>query len=360
MSVDLLSPGRVHAGGHAHMAEASLRALLQRAVPELATGLWSLEQAQPLLTVMRRSQRFTSCSVTWTDHVQGIMKNAQLVIKQDRRCEFYWADRAARLLHQGFGVGAKSQVAAPFGVCAPGVLVCERVPEMSLLATLLAAETPSVAGWAAEQAATWVLDLQALDLDLPASNGRGLDACAPQLVEVAAVAGQAHSRELSRLAQLLQRAAHDDRAGAVQLVASHGDLHPANLFVAPGAVTAIDLDTVAAREPAYDVGYAVAHLVITPWLAGGPIQHALTASGRYWDTYRLGAGPATDRRVAVQAARALVQSLHFELVTYRTDRLDLVGPYTAGALALLDHGRVGLQVLADLAHDVSLLPAAAV
>ena len=346
MSVDLLDPTRAASSPHALMAGGELRALLHRAVPELATGLWSLREAQALMPLPRGSQRFTSCLVTWDDHGRGSTDCAELVLKEDRKRTPRWADRAARLLvGAGFGPGSQSQVAAPYGVCGPGVLVSERVGGLSLLSTLLSAPTPTAAAVVAERAATWLLDLQGVPLDLPTSDRRGLGAALPQLVELAAVLSPERGRELGELARRLQEA-HGAKQGDV--VTSHGDLHPANLFLTGDAVVAIDLDTVAAREPAYDVGYAVSHLVVTSLLAGAPPEHGVAAAARLWDAYRRGGGVATEHRVAVQAARALVQSLHFELVTYRTGRVELAPQWVGAALALLEQGRAGLDALPEL------------
>ena len=125
------------------------------------------------------------------------------------------------------------------------------------------------------------------------SDRRGLGAALPQLVELAAVLSPERGRELGELARRLQEA-HGAKQGDV--VTSHGDLHPANLFLTGDAVVAIDLDTVAAREPAYDVGYAVSHLVVTSLLAGAPPEHGVAAAARLWDAYRQGGGVATEHR----------------------------------------------------------------
>ena len=346
MSTDLLDHATAARGTHSAMPEDELRALLARAVPEVAAGVWTLTEATALLTLPRGSQRFTSCVVSWQDHAHDRSGAAELVVKEDRKRVPRWADRAARtLVAAGFGPGSRSQVAAPFGVCEPGVLISERANGLSLLATLLAAPTPGAAAVAAERAAAWLLDLQGVPLDLPGSDRRGLPGALPQLVELAAVLGPRQGRRLADLARRLQ--APPGGAGG-DLVSSHGDLHPANLFVTGGAIVAIDLDTVAAREPAYDVGYAVCHLLVTPLLAGAPLEHGVAAAARFWDVYRRGGGTATDERIALQAARAFVQSLHFELVTYATGRTDLAELWIGGALVLLEQGRAGLDRLPDV------------
>ena len=346
MTLDLLDPARASGGAHELMTSDELQTLLHRAVPELAVGLWSMRDARALVTLPRGSQRFTACVVTWQDHSRGRTDCAELVVKEDRKRMPRWADRAARLLvGAGFGPGSQSQVAAPFGVCGPGVLVSERVAGLSLLATLRNAPTATAAAVLAERAATWLLDLQSVPLALPTSDRRDLGAALPQLVELAAVLGPESARELGELARRLQAACG---AGQDAVVTSHGDLHPANLFLTGDAVVAIDLDTVAAREPAYDVGSAVSHLVVTSLLAGAPPEHGVAAAARLWDAYRRGGGVAQDHRIAVQAARALVQSLHFELVTFATRRVELAPLWIGAALALLVDGRAGLDVLPEL------------
>ena len=350
LSIDLLSrgrdPGRPRDDAGL-MPGAELSGLLRRSVPELALGLWSLRTVEPLLTVPRGGQRFTACVATWTDHCARADFTAALVVKEDRKRVPRWADRAARVLTaSGLGADAASRVAAPYGVCGPGALVSERVEGLSLLATVLAAPGPSAAALAAERLATWLLHLQRSGAALPSSSRRGLQEAVPQLVEVAAAVGtRASGSLLAELAGELTASSEATTVGAA--LPSHGDLHPANLFLAGACTVAIDLDTVAAREPAYDVGYAVCHLVVSSLLAGAPLEHAVAAAARCWDAYRRGGGVATDERIALQAARALVQSLHFELVTYATGRAEVLELWPRAALLLLQHGRSGLDVLAD-------------
>ena len=321
-----------------------LAQLLHDAVPELALGLWTLEHAEALLTIPRGSQLFSSCVATWTDHMTRERVTRALVVKQDRKRTPRWADHAGRALSAaGMGPSSMYRVARPYGVCTPGVLVSERVQGLSLLAAGTAGQQVSAAARCGERLGAWVLALQQAPACFPSSSRRGLQDTVPQVVQIAAGAGTPQAgRSLGRLARLLE-----ERTQAPQQpeVASHGDLHPANVFTVDDSVVAIDLDTVAAREPAYDVGYAVAHLVVSPYLAGAPLALGLAAAGELWDTYRRGDGAASDERIAVQAARALVQSLHFELVTYATGRTDLVELFCTFATAMLTRGRDGLGEL---------------
>ena len=326
-------------------------ALLEAAVPELALGVWSLREVQPLSTVPHGGQRLTSCVARWTDHSHGGTTTAHLVVKEDRKRVPRWADRVARLLvAAGRGAGARDRVALPYGACAPGALVTERVFGPSVRAAVVAAPDVDAAELLGERLAAWLLDLQRAPVDLRPSSRRGLDDALPQLVEVAATVADRPSAvaALRRLAWQLQDATTGTREQAG--VVSHGDLHPGNVFVSGGDTVAIDWDTAALREPAYDVGYALTQLVVSPLQAGAPLEHGVAAACRFWERYASGGGTASPGRVAVQAARALVQSLHFELVTYANGREDVLDLWPRAALALLEHGPAGLAVLPEAAR----------
>ena len=352
MTVDLLSCPPL--AGTAPLPAGQLARLLHDAVPQLSLGLWTLEHAEALLTIPRGSQLFTSCSATWTDHTTRERTTRSLVVKQDRKRTPRWADHAARALAAaGMGPTSACRVATPYGVSAPGVLVSERVQGLSLLATATAGQQTGAAVRCGERLAAWILALQQAPTVFPTSLRRGLPDTAPQLVQIAAAVGTPDAgRSLAALARMLDPHVLGPAQPAVP---SHGDLHPANVFTVGSGVVAIDLDTVAAREPAYDVGYAVSHLVVSTYLAGAPLAAGLAAAGELWDTYRRGGGGASDERIAVQSARALVQSLHFELVTYATGRTDLLGLFSALAEALLTAGRAGLDELpaATTEHDLA-------
>lgn len=330
--------------------------LLDAAVPELALGLWSLQEVQPLSTVPHGGQRLTSCVARWTDHRDGRTTTAHLVVKEDRKRVPRWADHVARLLVEGgLGAAARSRVARPYGACAPGALVTERVFGPSVRGAMVTAPDADAAARLGERLAGWLLDLQRAPVDLPPSDRRGLGDALPQLVEVASTVADrpAAVRTLRRLAWTLQDAATSsvEQAGT----ASHGDLHPGNVFLDGDDTVAIDWDTAARREPAYDVGYALTQLVVSPLGAGVPLAHGVAAACRFWEAYVDGGGTAAPARVAVQAARALVQSLHFELVTYGNGREDVLDLWPRAALAVLADGPSGLAALQGVARPYAQL-----
>ncbi|MDQ4130939.1 MAG: phosphotransferase, partial [Actinomycetota bacterium] len=131
----------------------------------------------------------------------------------------------------------------------------------------------------------------------------------------------AESRAIGRLAASLL-----DRLGSPRepLVASHGDLHPKNLLIDGEVVTAVDFDTFARREPAFDVGYAIGELLIMSLLRLGDASPGSTAAAAFWFRYRELGGTANPDRVALHVGRTFLQSLHYELCVLRNSRDELL------------------------------------
>jgi aminoglycoside phosphotransferase (APT) family kinase protein len=96
------------------------------------------------------------------------------------------------------------------------------------------------------------------------------------------------------------------------LVPSHGDYHPENVFLAPGFTTAIDHDHLGRREAAFDVGYAIAQLLIMSYFRTGRFSAGAHAARAFWRRYAH-TGRAIWPRVRVHVARTFLQSLHYEL-----------------------------------------------
>ncbi len=363
MSSDLFDSTAPESAGASALALPAERvaALLEAAVPELALGVWSLLDVQPLSTQPHGGQRLTSCIARWTDHADGSTTEAHLVVKEDRTRVPRWADHVARLLvAAGRGAGSRQRVALPYGVSASGALVTERVFGPSLRTAVAGAPDPHAAGALGARLALWLVDLQRAPLGMPASTRRGLPDALPQLVEVASTVGArpGAAAMLRRLAWRLQDAATASREQPG--VVSHGDPHPGNVFLSGEQTVVIDWDTAALREPAYDVGYALTQLVVSPLGAGAPVEHGIAAARRCWAAYVEHGGTASPERVALQAARALVQSLHFELVTYANGREDVLDLWPRMALALLEHGPDGLAALPEATRSYRGLLAGAV
>lgn len=264
-----------------------------------------------------------------------------LVLKQ------YADDRGAstlrwlrRLTAAGFAPPSRFGVTAPRGWSGTHrTLVTDVASGHPWTTWLLAAEADRAA--AAVAAADWLIELQSLSVRLP--DRTGYRAAAELRREIARLAGHypGCGVRLHRLGQTIGRQLHDGLQQPIpDLVASHGDLHPENLFLtagAPSAVTAIDVDTAGLRRPSYDAGYVIAQLLIVSWMHTASFQAGAGAARVFWE--RWAAGDGTDAEVVpAQVARALVQSLHFELVTYRTGRVELIDRWLGLAEAILSCG----------------------
>jgi aminoglycoside phosphotransferase len=120
-----------------------------------------------------------------------------------------------------------------------------------------------------------------------------------------------------------------------RVVLSHGDYHPMNVYVAPGRVTAIDLDTVALRDQEADVGYFVAQAANFGLL----ISDSLNCTREMRETF-LAMFPALDkRRLSAHIAWALLQSLHYDTCILKIKN-DKAGLMTQAARSVLNTGNL--------------------
>jgi aminoglycoside phosphotransferase (APT) family kinase protein len=92
------------------------------------------------------------------------------------------------------------------------------------------------------------------------------------------------------------------------LVLSHGDYHPMNIYVAPGRVTAIDMDTVALRPPEADVAYFIAQTANFGLMMFDRLDY--TRELRKLFVARFNA--LDKRRMSAYIAAAFLQSLHYD------------------------------------------------
>lgn len=205
---------------------------------------------------------------------------------------------------------------------------------------------PSERAVMAVAAAEWLATLQTIDVDLPVRTDYRAAEELHRNVSMLAGRFPAEAQRLHDLGVDIAARLYDTRAGAsVPLVPSHGDFHPENLHAELGespSVTAFDIDTAGMRRPAYDVGYALAQLLIQSWMQTGSFAIGAEAGLVFWRTWTSDGGEraqadGTDA-VGAEIARALVQSLHFELVTYRTGRAELIAPWLAVAESALTDG----------------------
>ena len=133
-------------------------------------------------------------------------------------------------------------------------------------------------------------------------------------------------------------------------VASHGDYHPKNIFVAPMVTTVIDFDTFAQRRPAYDVGYAIGQLLIMSYFRTASFGAGVSAAQAFWARYREEGGPANWSDVSTHVCRTLMQSLHYELCTLRNGRIGLLELWPRLAQSLLSSD--GEEALEDTVRNL--------
>lgn len=266
---------------------------------------------------------------------------SSLVLKQYADDRGAWTCRwLQRLTDAGLDAPGEFRVTAARGWSATyRTLVTDVAPGAAWADWLTATEQNRDA--AAVAAADWLTALQTLSVALP---DRTAHRAVANLHHEASGLAVTFPEVASRLRRVAQAAATrlDESATCAsvrRLVPSHGDLHPNNLYLMAGAplvATAIDVDTAGMRRPSYDVGYALAQLLVVSWQRTGSFRTGAAAAQVFWQRWA-GIGNDVDA-VPAEAARALVQSLHFELITYRTGRTDLLARWLDLADAVLAHG----------------------
>jgi hypothetical protein len=156
-----------------------------------------------------------------------------------------------------------------------------------------------------EKAGGWLHAMQSLAVDLPPARPLTdvLQRCARELGEPRA------SAVLDRIAERLE---------AHATVPAHGDFHPLNLYVTDAAVTAIDLDTLGMREPAFDVAWFASQLAIMGHHAFGTF--AATADLRR--RFRECAPAVPEDRFQLHLRFAILRSLHYDFCILRVKDRD--------------------------------------
>ena len=111
------------------------------------------------------------------------------------------------------------------------------------------------------------------------------------------------------------------------LVPSHGDFHPMNIYVTgDGVVTAIDLDTVAYNEPAFDVAWFVAQTAIMGHHVHGSFDTTAAARRAFSD-----AVPEDKERVALHVRLAVMRSVHYDLCILKLKEVPHLEPLLKAA-----------------------------
>jgi hypothetical protein len=209
------------------------------------------------------------------------------------------------------------------------LLVLEKAPGISVLEAM---QHEAGAAEHVRRAATWLTVLH--DLPVEAKQDRfdsaAAETRASELLEC--VDDPRIERTASDAIRILA-------AEPLSLVPSHGDYHPMNIYVAPHRVTAIDLDTLAARDPEADIGYFLAQTANFGLMMFDRIDATQDLRQSFVSCF-----PGMDnRRVSAHIAWTLLQSLHYDacILKIHNQKADLMVQAAQAAM------RTGSLDLAD-------------
>jgi hypothetical protein len=205
------------------------------------------------------------------------------------------------------------------------MLLQERARGVQLLELIRRRSPEADAG--VEQAAHWLRSLQGLKVDVQTSGDllAHLQRCRTELPS----AMPAHA---ARVERVLQQVA-DCLAVPQPSVASHGDYHPMNVYIAgDGQVTAIDLDTFAAREPTFDAAYFIAQTAIMGFHMFGGFE----ATRGLRQRFQAAAPQVDEARCETHVRFALLRSLHYDLCILHVPETSHVEPFLDAAERGLD------------------------
>ncbi|MGV8846877.1 phosphotransferase [Tessaracoccus sp.] len=276
-----------------------------------------------------------------------------LVLKQYADDRGAWTQRwLRRLAAAGFASPSRLGVTRTRGWSRTHrTLVTDLAPQHPWTSWMVAA--PQHRDAAAKAAADWLSSLQTLEVSLPdRSSFRAAEDLQRQCRELSTTF-PTHAASLQSASQLVHARLYSSGPHEA-LVPSHGDLHPNNLHIAVDGlrVVGIDVDTAGMRRPSYDVGYALAQMLIVSWMRNGSF-HAGAAAGRvFWHRWSAHSSHDADT-VGAESARALIQSLHFELITYRNGRTDLLGAWLHVAHLALTIGLPNTLDILSTAEEIT-------
>jgi hypothetical protein len=205
---------------------------------------------------------------------------------------------------------------ASFPEC--GLLLQEKAAGENVL-DLIAGKCPHAMD-AVEKAAGWLYTMQNLPVSLPAGPDFRpvVERCRREL-------------ELPEVSMLLDEIY--DQLDTGYSVPAHGDFHPQNVFVSSdGIATAIDLDTLSCREPAFDVAWFQAQLAIMGYHNLG----SFCATAEFRKRFALCAPRVDASRVRLHIRLALIRSLHYDLCILKLNKRDHVEPLIRAAKYGLD------------------------
>ena len=309
------------------------------ALPEVEVDGWRLVSARVTDTRQHLRKRLVAYEALFRHDQEGATTTRRLVAKYYGRDRGANANSALRQLWEtGFRQPSAFRVPRPYGYWPErGLLLQEHVAGRSW------ADSVTLLGAAARRsssraAAEWLARLQATELSLEPC---GLEAEVSSLQRFAAELAGLQPGCRATVEGLADRVLSGLGTAMAAPVASHGDFHAENVLVSRRSAAAIDLDHFGLREPAFDVGYALAQLVIVATLRLGGPASGVRAGNQFWRRYCAAGGRAEARRVGLHAARAFLHSLHYELCVLHRGDEGLVPTWARWAHGWLDGRQPG-------------------
>jgi hypothetical protein len=302
------------------MADGLWADALSEGIPEVQSGAWQVLSWQVTDCLERREKRIVFGRLSYRDRARGQILVEDLVVKlyPDGR-----GAAALRVLQQlwmdGFRPPDPDRVPRAYGFAQQhGALLQAHAPGKAWAEFLVQDERTCSA--VSARAAGWLAKLQRQRASVPllvAADSAAEQAWASEL-------GRACPRQARRLGLIAERLAKRLQREPGPLVLSHGDYHPKNVLVTAVSTTVIDFDHFGRREAAFDVGYAIAHLLSGSYLKLGALAPGARASLAFWRRYEQDAPGVAWPRVAAQIARALLQITHFIICPMQADRPELL------------------------------------
>jgi hypothetical protein len=301
-------------------AELSATPVVERLVAAAAPEGWWLASCR-LQAISKRAEKLVAVyRVVLRDDTAGGMRAGVVLahLHGPRRGERSHAVLGL-LREAGLAAPAALRVPRPYGYdAATGLVVHELPPGPTLLDHLVGGDDRVLR--AAGEVGRWIARLQMLDVELPPPAQERAEPVIGDAVERLATA---YPEDAARLRALGERVAEALASGAQAPVLSQGALRPDDVVVDGREVTVVDVDRAGLREPGFDVGRTVAHLLIASGFRLGDMRPGMRAAAELWRRYEA-SGPATWRRVRTHAAAGFVFSLHEQLCVASTERDELL------------------------------------
>ncbi len=286
-------------------------------IPELRAGTWRLISYQVTEVREESVNRIVFLRMLYEDLRNQSTKSIEVVAKVYAvECGLHALEALQKLWNTGFQAPSRYRVTRPKGYSLEqGTLFQAKAPGVPW-ADLLGGDETAMSE-ASARAAAWLIRLQKSALPDIVNSGHeeGYGALVRRVTQELI---STYPRHLSRLQPAAERLVTLLPSDAITLVPSHGDFHPENVFLTSDHKTVIDFDRFGLREAAYDVGYAMGQLLFMSYIRLGDFAPGAQAALAFWRHYSL-EGCASWTRVAVQVARLLFQSLHYELCILRSN-----------------------------------------